>query len=162
MKGRRAKRPGLAKTRAEPLVSRRSLPLVKSCDYRFRELFENADVISEGKTREDGGVGTYYGSTSILLPLRSQGGFVPDGEAEQVLAILGTDPHARVRAVRIACLEAQVRAGEPIGQVRAELAVHLDTRGLRVHVEVEAPVFARGREASVRSTRRSRGGRARS
>lgn len=147
----RPKRPGLAKARGEPLYFRRTLPLVKSSDYRLRELFENADVMSEGKTRDEPDGATYYGSTSVLLPFVSKGGFVPDEEAEQILALLATDPHARVRAIRIACLEAQVRARAPIGRVRAELFVRRDRRGLCVHVEVEANVFE---EASARRTSR--------
>ena len=48
---------------------------------------------------------------------------------------------ARLRAIRIACLEAQVRSGAPIGRVRAELFVRSDARGIRVDVDVEARVF---------------------
>src|SRR5262245_3717173 len=105
--------PGLKKTLAEPLVSRKALPLVKSSDYRLRELFEHADVMSEGKTRDEPDGATYYGSTSVLLPFVSKGGSVPDGEAADLVALVKCDPHARVRAIRIACLEAQVRARAP-------------------------------------------------
>jgi hypothetical protein len=134
-------RPGLAKAHAEPLLSRRALPLVKSSDYRLRELFERADVMSEGKTREEPDGTTYYGSTSVLLTFTSRGGFVPDDGAEEMVALVRIDPHARVRAIRIACLEAQVRAHAPIGRVRAELSVRLDRRGVCIDVEVEARVF---------------------
>lgn len=135
------KSPGLVKAQGEPFFSRRTLQLVKSSDYRFRQLFENADVVSEGKTRDEPDGATYYGSTSILLPFVSRGGAVPDDQAEQLLGLLSIDPHARIRAVRIACLEAQVRAHAPIGRVRTELFVRSDTRGLRIDVEVEAPVY---------------------
>jgi hypothetical protein len=131
----------LKKTLAEPLVSRKSLPLVKSSDYRLRELFERADVMSEGKTRDEPDGATYYGSTSVLLPFVSRGGAVPDEEAADLVALVKCDPHARVRAIRIACLEAQVRARAPIGRVRAELAVRRDRRGVCIDVEVEARVF---------------------
>lgn len=158
-----SKRPGLAKAGALPLVSRRSLPLVKSTDYRLRELFERADVISEGKTREEAVGATYYGSTSIHLPFTSHGGSIPDVDADVVAALLAKDPHARLRAVRVACLEAQVRALHPIGKVRAELAVLRDARGLRIHVEVEAPVFQeRVRKGVASGAKRTRGARARS
>jgi hypothetical protein len=136
------RRPGLAKVREEPLVSRRALPLVKSSDYRLRELFEHADVMSEGKTKDEPDGFTYYGSTSVLLPFVSRGGKVPDERAEELLSVIALDPHARVRAIRIACLEAQVRARAPIGRVRAELFVRRDRKGLRIDVEVEARVFA--------------------
>lgn len=138
-------RPGLAKARREPLVSRRALPLVKSSDYRLRELFERADVMSEGKTRDEPDGATYYGSTSVLLTLASRGGGVPDADADELVALVAIDPHARVRAIRIACLEAQVRARAPIGRVRAELSVRRDRRGVCIDVEVEARVFDEAR-----------------
>jgi hypothetical protein len=134
-------RPGLAKAHSEPLLSRRALPLVKSSDYRLRELFEHADVMSEGKTRVEPDGATYYGSTSVLLTFVSRGGAVPDDGADEIVSLMSIDPHARVRAIRIACLEAQVRARAPIGRVRAELAVRRDRRGVRLDVEVEARVF---------------------
>jgi hypothetical protein len=117
------------------------VPLVKSSDYRLRELFEHADVMSEGKTRTEPDGATYYGSTSVLLTFTSRGGTVPDAEADELLALVAIDPHARVRAIRIACLEAQVRARAPIGRVRAELSVRRDRRGVCIDVEVEARVF---------------------
>jgi hypothetical protein len=152
------KRPGLVKAGREPFISRRSVPLVKSSDYRFRELFESADVMSEGKAKEDPDGAMYYGSTSILLPFVSKGGAVPDEEAELLLALLATDPHARVRAIRIACLEAQVRARAPIGRVRAELFVRRDRQGLRVDVEVEARVFEEPAQKPTTAPRGQRGG----
>jgi len=136
-----APRPGLAKTRQEALLSRRRIDLVKASDYRFREMFESADVMSEGKTRDETEGATYYGSTSILLPFSSRGGGVPDERCDELLSLLRSDPHARIRAIRVACIEAQVRAHAPIGRVRAELFVRRDRRGIRVDVEVEARVF---------------------
>jgi|GEM_PF-507987 len=154
-------RPGLSKTHAEPLLSRRAVALVKSSDYRVRELFENADVMSEGKVREDGDGAVYYGSTSVRLPFVSRGGSIPDDQAQELLALLSTDPHARVRAIRVACLEAQVRARGPLARVRAELFVHRDARGLRIDVEVEARIAeetsgAARTRASGPSSRRGR------
>lgn len=147
------KRPGLAKARAEPLLSRRTVPLVKSSDYRLRELFEDADVISEGKIRDDPDGAMYYGSTSIVLLYVSRGGTVPDERADEMAALVAIDPHARVRAIRIACLEAQVRARAPIGRVRAELFVRRDDNGVRIDVDVEARVFeeSRGAPGTTRS-----------
>lgn len=152
----KAKRPGLAKARGEPFFFRRDLPLVKSSDYRFRELFERADVMSEGKARSEPDGTVYYGSTSILLRFASKGGTLPEEQAEQMLALLAVDPHARVRAVRIACLEAQVRARSAIGRVRAELLVRRDRNGLCVDVEVEARVFGDASTAEARPQRARR------
>jgi hypothetical protein len=124
-----------------PLTEPRALVLWQSTDYRWRELFESADVMSEGATRREPDGRTYYGTTSVLLTLRSLGGHVPDEEVRQTAHVVASDPHARLRAVRIACLEAQIRANAPIGRVRAELSVRPDTRGIRIDVDVEARVF---------------------
>ncbi len=138
---RKPQGPGPAKTGTLALGTSRKLELWQSADYRLRELFEAADVMSEGRTRSEPDGATYYGSTSVLLPFVSHGGFVPSERAEDIARLVASDPHARLRAIRIACLEAQVRSGAPIGRVRAELFVRRDTRGIRVDVEVEARVF---------------------
>jgi hypothetical protein len=139
---RKLKGPGLRKARTVGLLDRRTVELWRSNDYRLRELFECADVMSEGATRNEPDGATYYGSTSVLLPFASRGGAVPDELGREIAALVAADPHARIRAVRIACLEAQVRSNGRIGRVRAELAVRHDTRGVRVDVDVEARVFA--------------------
>jgi hypothetical protein len=138
----RGKGPGLKKTGGLPLVHQRSLELWQSSDYRWRELFEAADVMSEGATRTEPEGSVYYGSTSVLLPLASHGGMIPDAEVDHVLRLVAADPHARVRAVRIACLEAQLRSEGTLGRVRAELFVRRGGRGIRIDIEVEAPVSA--------------------
>lgn len=132
--------PGLAKTRGLPLLRRRTLELWQCSDYRWRELFEGADVMSEGAVRHEAGGPVYYGSTSVLLWSASRGAGVDDVTASELARILETDPHARLRAVRVACLEAELRAPGPIGRVRAELFVRADARGVRVDVDVEARV----------------------
>ena len=137
----KARGPGPAKASILALGTSRTLELWQSADYRVRELFEAADVMSEGRTRTEPDGATYYGSTSVLLPFISHGGFVPAERASDITRLVASDPHARLRAIRIACLEAQVRSGGPIGRVRAELFVRSDTRGIRVDVEVEARVF---------------------
>lgn len=136
----RARGPGLKKTHALPLLSSRKVELWQASDYRWRELFEAADVMSEGATRDEPDGTMYYGSTSILLPFSSRGGLVPDDQAEAVSRLLSKDPHARLRATRVARLEAQVRSAAPIGRVRAELGVSIVQHGIQVSVEVEARV----------------------
>jgi len=138
---RKANGPGTAKTKALAIGSRRTVELWQSADYRLRELFEAADVMSEGATRSEPDGSTYYGSTSVLLPFSVHGGAVPKERAREIARLIANDPHARIRAIRIACLEAQIRSGAPIGRVRAELFVRRDARGIRVDVEVEARVF---------------------
>ncbi|HYQ41940.1 MAG TPA: hypothetical protein VER11_08230 [Polyangiaceae bacterium] len=138
---RKANGPGTAKTKVLAIGASRTLELWQSADYRLRELFEAADVMSEGATRSEPDGATYYGSTSVLLPFSAHGGAVPKERAREIARLIANDPHARIRAIRIACLEAQVRSGAPIGRVRAELFVRRDARGIRVDVEVEARVF---------------------
>lgn len=137
--------PGLAKTRRLELLQRRSVEVWQSTDYRWRELFEAADVMSEGATRSEPEGPVYYGSTSVLLALTSLG--IAETEVAEIIAMIGSDPHARVRAVRVACLEAQLRAAGPLGRVRAELFVRRDRRGVRVDVEVEARVLSEAQPA---------------
>jgi hypothetical protein len=132
--------PGLAKTLGAPLLRSRKLEFWQSSDYRWRQLFESADVMSEGATREEPDGPVYYGTTSVLLPTVSEGGSLPDAQLAEAVQLLRSDPHARVRAVRIACLEAQLRASGPLGRVSAELSVRRDRRGVRVDVDVEASV----------------------
>ena len=146
--------PGPAKTRALSIGNTRTVELWQSADYRLRELFETADVMSEGATRSEPDGATYYGSTSVLLPYSSQGGSVPKDRAADITRLIASDPHARLRAIRIACLEAQVRSGAPIGRVRAELFVRQDKRGIRVDVEVEARVF-KNSERPARAPRKT-------
>jgi hypothetical protein len=153
----RARGPGLKKTHALPLLCSRKVELWQSSDYRWRELFEGADVMSEGATRAEAEGRTYYGSTSILLPFSSRGGLIPDDQGEQVVRLVARDPHARLRATRIARLEAQVRAAGPIGRVRAELGASLAPHGVQVSVEVEARVHEELAQ-SPRAPRKAGGG----
>jgi hypothetical protein len=138
---RKAHGPGPAKTKALAIGRSRTLELWQSSDYRLRELFEAADVMSEGATRSEPDGSTYYGSTSVLLHFSAHGGVGPKERARELARLIANDPHARIRAIRIACLEAQIRSGAPIGRVRAELFVRPDARGIRVDVDVEARVF---------------------
>ena len=136
---RKKRGPGIAKTRGLPLVRHRFVELWQSADYRWRELFETADVMSEGETRDEPSGRVYYGSTSVLLSLKSSA--VSKAELSAIERMLSVDPHARLRAVRIATLEAQLRSGGPLGRLRAELFVRRDKRGGRLDIEVEAPVL---------------------
>lgn len=137
---RRESRPGPRKVQRLPIGSRRTCHLVQCIDYSWRELFEKGDVVSEGAVRDETGGPVYYGSTSVVLASSLHGGGYPDAHRETVLQLLMADPHARARAVRIACLEAQLRARRSIETVRAELTFRLDPRGVRVDIDVEARV----------------------
>jgi hypothetical protein len=141
-------RPGLAKARAQNLLRRRQIDLVATEDGPLRALVEAADVVSEGLARVEGGGRVYYGSTSVLLPAVSRGGALPDADVATLARLLGSDPHLRVRALRIACREAQARAGS-IGTVRAEIVITTTRAGVELVVDVVAVVLesAAGGEA---------------
>ncbi|MCC6556163.1 MAG: hypothetical protein IT372_24650 [Polyangiaceae bacterium] len=112
----RRRGPGLAKARAAPLVRRRRLELVAASDGRLRELFDDADVISEGRAGLEGGELVYHGSTSVRL------GPGDDAGIEALARVATLDPHMRLRALRLARREASARAGGPIGTLRAEVS----------------------------------------
>lgn len=126
--------PGLAKGKPTLLV--RDVARVRTCDATWRELFERADVVSEGGVREEDGALVWYGTTSALLHLEASqtAPFEPVGLAER-------DVHARLRAVRLARREALSRAPSTLGPVRCELRFSAHPRGLRVDADVEAALI---------------------
>jgi hypothetical protein len=143
----RPKLPGLKKASPSPLIRRRSVELWASSDYTIRQMFEQADVMSEGAPRREASRTMYYGTTSIVLLTQSRGGHVPDQALLDSVRLLRADPHARLRALRIAWREASVRARAPLGQLRAELSFSATTTGVKIDVDVEAEQL----EQSVRS-----------
>ena len=134
----RRDRPGPAKASPAPLLHKRNIELWASSDYRIRQMFEAADVMSEGALRNEKNGAVYYGTTSIVLLVVSKGGQIPDEALEQCLRLLRSDPHARLRAVRVAWREAAVRARVPLGQLRAELQFSTTPFGVKIDVDVEA------------------------
>jgi hypothetical protein len=129
--------PGIVKAKRQPLQVRRRFDLIHSSDDQIRELFERADVISEGAVRQEALGRCYYGTTSVLLPSMARGGLIPDDQRAALAIQLQADPHARLRAIRIACREAQVRCAASLGQLRAEVTVLDDRDGVRFDVDVE-------------------------
>jgi hypothetical protein len=136
--------PGLAKTARAPLLTHRTVRLVLSSDARWKQAFETADVVSEGAPRGERAERQYFGSSDIVL-------FVGPERAhdtiEMLAAAIALDPHVRLRALRLARREAAQRAQGPLGCVRAEISVSACARGVSVHVELEARVFADRRAA---------------
>jgi hypothetical protein len=126
--------PGLAKTRTPPLVLVRRPVLVRSSDSRLRELFARADVVSEGGIRDEPGGRFWYGSTSLILP-------ADDRDSEWLAAIAARDLHVRVRALRAAQREACLRAPGRLGRFVCEIRILTDVRGVRVDVDVQAPLI---------------------
>lgn len=132
-----ARGPGLSKTRGPHLLSARHTILVRSSDPRWRELLTCADSVSEGRERIENGTTVWYGTTSLILLLPE----LPASERAFVAAVAGRDLHLRLRATRIAHREAASRAPGILGLSRCEVTAKVDPRGVRIDVDVQAPLI---------------------
>ncbi len=115
---------------------------MRASDTRWRELFECADVVSEGGVRIEPQGRVWYGSTSLILPMDDPAGSYAAALAER-------DVHVRLRAVRTAHTEACLRAPSRLGRFACEVRVSSHARGVRIDVDVQAPLIE-GRAASPR------------
>ncbi len=121
--------PGVVKVRHPRPQTTRVASLTRADDGLWAQLFRRADIVSEGATdHEDEGV-VYRGSTSILL----QG-------VGQLMHAAEVDPHLRLRALRMARREAQVRAPGLLDVARMDMIVRLVGSVVRIDVDVEARV----------------------
>ena len=135
--------PGLAKVRLQPLVLTRQMQVVRAHSARWAQLFERADIISEGSARSETSGRMWYGTTSVILP-------TGDGDTTLLAAVATRDMHVRLRAVRVARREACMRAPGRLGRLACEVQVKADARGVRIDVDVQAPLVewsARSRAA---------------
>ena len=144
LEGRPKGRPGLAKTARAKLFHSRTLRLIASSDARWGELFESADVMSEGAPRGEGSERSYFGSSNIILLIAPED---PSQTVQSLAEAVARDPHVRLRAMRVARREAAQRADGPLDRVRTEITVSPCATGVAVHVEVEASVLADRRTA---------------
>jgi hypothetical protein len=126
-------RPGLAKARALACVLSRNMVMLSVPDVHWRDLFERADVVSEGAVREEGGDRMWYGSTSVILPT--------EGDTARLAVLARHDVHARTRALRAARREACSRAPCPLGRLTCETHFSADPRGVKIDVDVQAPLI---------------------
>jgi hypothetical protein len=99
-------------------------------------------MISEGAPKDERDGRTWYGSTSLILELPVETSLE---DREQLLAIARKDVHAHVHALRSAHREAQSRAPGQLGRVACELRFSDDPKGLRIDVDVQAPLIERRR-----------------
>lgn len=130
---------GLKKAGPLPLLRARRRDGWLVSDYRVRELFDAADVMSEGAWREGStGARHYFGTTSIFLSLEGLAEASAPKQQPALGVLLRADPHVRLRALRIACREARVRARDDLCSIRAELSFALEPRRICIHVELEA------------------------
>jgi hypothetical protein len=97
-----------------------------------------ADAMSEGGVRNETSGRVWYGSTSLLLALTGT-----EEERAFYVAIASRDLHIRTRAIRTALREAQSRAPGALGKLSADFRVSSDSIGLRIDVEVQAPLIER-------------------
>jgi hypothetical protein len=136
-------RPGLAKAGGLPPIQCRSTTMLSVPDCHWRALFEQADVVSEGGVRQEGGERVWYGSTSVILPTR--------GDTFRLAVLALYDIHARTRALRAARREACARAPGRLGRLVCEIRFAADRRGVRIDVDVQAPLI--DREMTYNATR---------
>jgi hypothetical protein len=116
---------------------------VRTNEGRWRALFAEADVVSEGAAREEqDGERVWYGSTSLILELPVETSLEDRAE---LLAIAQKDVHAHMHSLRCAHREAQSRAPGMLGRLACELRFSEDPRGLRIDVDVQAPLIERRR-----------------
>ena len=110
---------------------------MRTPDASWRALFDRADTMSEGGVRSEAHGRVWYGSTSLILPTRDK------GDAALLVALAARDLNVRVRAMRAAQREACLRAPSRLGRITCEIRVTEDARGVRIDVDVQAPLIER-------------------
>lgn len=122
------------------------MSFVRTPDGRLRDLLEGADVISEGATEDAADGPMWYGSTSLIVPIP-----LADAPSRALFAeVAARDPHLRTRALRVAKREATIRAGAPLGRASCELRILPDSRGLRIDIDIQAPLIEERRRGRMR------------
>jgi hypothetical protein len=128
------KGPGLAKVHGSPVILAREAVFVRTSRGRWKDLFARADILSEGSARSEPHGRVWYGTTSLILPA--------DGADPALLAAVAErDVHVRLQALRIARREACLRAPARLGRLACEIQVKLDNRGVRIDVDMQAPLI---------------------
>ena len=129
-------RPGLAKAREQPVVLARQMLLLRASNARWRDMFDRADIMSEGRVRDEAQGRVWYGSTSLILP-------AAPADVAFFAAVAERDVHVRLRAVRAAHREAGSRAPGQLGRLSCEVRISADPRGVRIDVDVQATLIER-------------------
>lgn len=125
-----------------PDLVERSGPFIRTTEGRWRDLFVDADAMSEGGVKDERGERVWYGTTSLILGLPVE---TPVEERAFLLALAKKDVHVHVHALRCAHREAQSRAPGMLGRTVCEVTFSEDPRGLRIDVDVQAPLIERRR-----------------
>ena len=152
--------PGIVKARGAPLFVARKMLVVRRSHAEWRDWFDRADIVSEGSARQEADGRVWYGSTSLILPRvaaassltrqdpshdRGQAGVEPVEKGASLLARFAErDVHLRLRALRIARREAALRAPSRLGRVVCEIRIVCEDEGVRIDVDVQAPLIEEG------------------
>jgi hypothetical protein len=94
--------------------------------------------VSEGAVVCEGRRQIWYGSTSLILALPAEAGTT---ERAFIAEVAARDLHVRLRSVRLAHREAQLRAPSTLGRSSCEIRVGWEDRGVRIDVDVQAPLI---------------------
>ncbi len=140
------RRPGLKRGREDALVATRRAALVRASDALWRRLFDAADIVSEGGVVREADGAVWYGSTSVTLVLAPDMALLRRAFMAEVAA---RDPHVRLRATRLALREAQLRAPSILGRSSCEIRVGSEARGVRIDVDIQAPLIEGSRRGAV-------------
>jgi hypothetical protein len=132
------KGPSIVKARKPSLVSQDRRARLRVHETAWRELFAKADAVSEGSVRDEPEGRVWYGTTSLILHLPLP---VTHEERHFLAAVAARDLHVRLRAIRIAHREAQSRAPAALDIVSTELRVSHDPEGVRIDVDIQAPLI---------------------
>lgn len=122
-------------------------PVLRSNATAWQLVLDVADTVSEGAARNEKDGPVWYGTTSILVPRHC---LVPGRELE-LRDAAARDLHVRVQVIRIAYREASQRAPFPLGTIAADLTMTVESEGLRIDIDVQAPLIV-----SMRPARRRR------
>ena len=137
----------MVRARSRGPVSLRRATLVRGLDAEWRALFQAADAVSEGSVKGDASGQTWYGSTSVILVLRDD---TSPRDRALVALVAAKDLHVRLRAVRLAQREAQLRAPSTLGRCSCEIRVGSEARGVRIDVDIQAPLIEGARRGMAR------------
>ena len=132
------KGPTIVKARKPALVSMDRRARLRVHEAVWREMFDRADLVSEGSCRDEKGVRVWYGTTSLILPL---GLPFTHEERHFLAAVAARDLHVRLRAIRVAHREAQSRAPAALDNATCEITVSSDPGGVRIDVDIQAPLI---------------------
>jgi hypothetical protein len=139
--------PGIARGRSPSPIAVRWTPLVRGSDAQWRALFDAADSVSEGSVKDEALGQVWYGTTSVILVLPAA---MSDEDRTLLVGVASKDLHVRLRAVRLAHREAQLRAPSTLGRCNCEIRVGSESRGVRIDVDIQAPLIEGSRGGMTR------------